>query len=42
MITTHLIFFFFNADAGGGPPPAPIIVSRFVRGLLVAPGKLVR
>ncbi len=41
MITTHLILFFFN-DGGGAPPPAPIIVSRFVRGLLVAPGKLVR
>ncbi len=41
MITTHLILFFFN-DGGGAPPPSPIIVSRFVRGLLVAPGKLVR
>lgn len=33
---------FAQLGIGGPPPPVPAVVSRFVRGLLVAPGKLVR
>lgn len=34
--------FFFAWGAPAGPPPAITATNRFVRGLLVAPGKLVK
>ena len=40
MNPAYFVFFFAFGDGSG--PVAPVITNRFIRGLLVAPGKLVK